>query len=222
MSCRHQIGETVVTAHHLAVADERPFAHHNPRVGVIHPTIGERIAHDDVALQQIRHRLATIRFALLAKQPFVLLAKVTVEPLAASLGIVGQKFDAVDAAHRPHGMLLILQLGELLAPHTLLTHRQLAAQNLDKKVAVATRRLQETALDAFRFLPDEVEHRVHLPFGGEHLSMLRHTLLRLDLPLLHWRRSGHQASIHVVHVLSCLAHQSKSEEYRLLQNTSGT
>ena len=115
------------------------LADHNPLIGIIHTVVGQGIAHDDVVLQQIGYCITTRGFTLRAKQLFVLLTKVTVEPLTTSLGIVRQQFYAIDAADCPDSVFFILQLSPLLLTHALFADSQLAPQNFDKEIAVTTR-----------------------------------------------------------------------------------
>ena len=160
----HQIIELEVAAMHL-FANERPFAE-NDRLA-IGSGIGQGIALHDVALQQVADVYSEFVAVIDHRNDSV------EQPLAALLGIVGQQLDAIDAADGLKGVLL--EFGGAVGV-TRGYGGHLATQDFDKEIAVATGWFEETAVDAFRLVLHQIEHRVHLTRVGEHLTMVSHPL----------------------------------------------
>ena len=141
----------------------------------------ERIAYDDVLAEEVADAVHTFLLHIVDIERMILVMENLEEPLTTGGGIVGQQLDAIDAADGKHRILFVFQLSVLALLHEAATHTQLPAENLRKEIAVATCRFQETAVDALRLVPNEVEHGIHLPFVGEHFAMLLHPFPRFYL-----------------------------------------
>lgn len=177
----HQVAKLIVAAVHHPLPYHAPLADHNPLVGMVGTAVAEGVALNDVLAEQETDTLHTFGLTRIGKQRFVLLHKIVQQPMSASLGIVGKEFDAVDAAHRQYGILLILQLGVLLGGHPLAANLQFAPQNLYQEIAIATSRLQKTGVEPLGLRLHQVEHGIHLARIGEDLAMVGHALFRFDL-----------------------------------------
>jgi len=148
--------------------------------------ICQRIATDNILLQHISEA-----FFIASRSVFLadLTNNFTEQPFSAGFGIVFQQFNAIAGTHGDKALKLPFCLGERdrsgAKSHNRqfdrLKQRQLAPQYLDKEIAVATGRLQETTVEPERLIAHQVKHGVHLPWIGKHLAVVRHPLATLDL-----------------------------------------
>ena len=176
-----EVGEFVVTAVDLVSADETPFADVDPFVWLVHTLVGEGVTVNDVFGEDVADGFDAAIFTLGLKQGLILFRKKVQEAFAASSGIVGQQFNAIDAGDGPDGIVLVLKLGVLFGFDAGLANGEFSSENFNEEVAVTASGLQETGIDAFRLRLHKVEHGVHFARIREYLAVSRHPFLGLDL-----------------------------------------
>ena len=177
----NEIRELVVPAVDLIGSNETPFAYVYPLIGTIHTLVREGIAVDDILGKDIASRLDAVVLAFRFEETLILLREEVQKAFPAGRGIIGQKFDTIDAGNGPDGIVLILELGILLCFDASLADCEFAAENLNEEVAVTASRFQETGIEPLRLRFYKVQHGIHLPGIGKYLPVSGHPFLGLDL-----------------------------------------
>ena len=151
------------------------------------PTGGVRLFHHTVRLcrhTMLQHHTARLRRlygvnCTVCVQPlrgWVSGEDILFQSCAAGLGIVGEDVDAVAGTHGNKALELPFGLGFYI-----FQKGEFAAQNLNQEIAVAAGGLKEAAVEPEGLVAHQIEHRVHLAWVGEHLTMVSHPLAAFDL-----------------------------------------
>ncbi len=176
-----QVCERVVAPLDFGTIDGRPLTEGNRFFFAAHALQRQRVAPQNVALQNKANGCATRFLRIGFVESAVLFIKNAEQPFATLLNVIFKNIDAINTGDHQHRIAFIFELALAVA---FFNDSQFAMKNFSKKISGTASGFEKAGFDALCFALHQIEHRIHFPFGSKHLSMIRHPFFGLYLAQL--------------------------------------